>query len=81
MGHRGPPGGKKKIFSKNGPAPREMPKQAGLTRFEPVVARFCPSKAPKCLENRLFLDRKWVKNGSQHIFQELITDYLGYTNR
>ena len=45
-----------------------MPKQVYLARFELLVARFGPPKIPKCLENGLFWDKKWVKNGSKMCF-------------
>ena len=45
-----------------------MPKQVFLVHFELVVARFGPPKIPKCLENGLFWDKKWVKNGSKVCF-------------
>ena len=47
-----------------------MPKQVFLARFELVVARFDPPKIPKCLENGLFWDQKWVKNGSKMCFSK-----------
>ena len=53
-------------FSKNDPRPRGMPTQVVFARFEPVVARFCPSKVPKCLINGPMwwakVDEKWLKN-------------------
>ena len=66
----GPPGspGQKKFFSKLVPTPLGMPKQVFLGRFEPVVACFGPRKIPKCLENGLFQDQKWVQNGSKTRF-------------
>ena len=54
--------GKKKTFLKNDPRPCVTLKQLFLDRFEPVVAHFGPPKIPKCLENGLFWDQKWVKN-------------------
>ena len=45
-----------------------MPKQVFLARFELVVAHFGPPKIPKCLENGLFGDKKWVQNGSKMCF-------------
>ena len=57
------PKAKKIIFSKVVPRPLGMLKQAFLARFEPVVTRFGPWKIPKCLENGLFWDEKWVKMG------------------
>ena len=47
-----------------------MPKQVFLARFELVVARFGPPKIPKCLENELFRDQKWINNGSKMCFFE-----------
>ena len=47
-----------------------MPKQVFLVCFELVVARFGPPKIPKCLENGLFWDKKWVKNGSKMCFSK-----------
>ena len=38
--------------------------------FEVVVARCGPPKIPKCLENGLFGDRKWVKNGLKMCFSK-----------
>ena len=45
-------------------------KQVFLDRFERVVADFGPLKIPKCLENGLFWDQKWVKNGSKTHFSK-----------
>ena len=36
-----------------------------LAPFEPVVTQLCPWKMPKCLENAMFWDEKWVKHGSK----------------
>ena len=47
-----------------------MLKQVVLAHFEPVVTRFGPWKIPKCLENGLFWDQKWVKNGSKTRFSK-----------
>ena len=47
-----------------------MLKQVFLARFEPVVACYWPWKILKCLENGLFQDHKWVKNGSKTHFSE-----------
>ena len=50
-----------------------MAKEVFLARFELVVARFGPPKIPKCLENGLFRDKKWVKwekNGSKMCFSK-----------
>ena len=41
--------------------PCAMLKQVFLDRLELVVAGFGPPKIPKCLENGLFWDQKWVK--------------------
>ena len=54
--------GKKMTFLKNAPRPYETLKQVFLDRFELVVAHFGPPKIPKCLEDALFWDQKWVKN-------------------
>ena len=54
------PGRKKSFFSKVDPRPLGMLKQVFLDRFEPLVARFGPWKIPKCLENKLVWDQKWV---------------------
>ena len=63
-------------FLKNDPRPCATLKQMFLDRFELVVAHFGPPKIPKCLENGLFWDQKWVKR----IFPGLIRDHLGCTN-
>ena len=55
-------------FLKNDPRPCVMLKQVFLDCFEVVVAHFGPPKIPKCLENGLFWDQKWVKNGSKTHF-------------
>ena len=57
-------------FLKNDPRPRATLKQVFLGRFELVVAHFGPPKIPKCLENGLFWDKKWVKNGSKKDFSK-----------
>ena len=54
-----------------------MPKQVFLVRFELVVAWFGPPKIPKCLGNRLFWDKKWVKNGSKMHFSKSDTRSFG----
>ena len=54
--------GKKMVFLKNDPRPCATLKQVFLDRFELAVAHFGPPKIPKCLENGLFWDQKWVKN-------------------
>ena len=66
----GSPGAKKMIFSKLVPRPLGMIKQVFCGRFEPVVARFGPGNIPKCLENGLFWDQQWVKNGSKTRFSK-----------
>ena len=59
-----------------------MPKQVFLARFELVVACFGPPKSPKCFENGLFGDKKWVKNGSKMCFsKKKILDHLGCLNK
>ena len=55
-------------FLKNDPRPCATLKQVFLDRFELVVAHFGTPKIPKCLENGLFWDQKWVKNGSKTHF-------------
>ena len=70
MGQQGPQAAKKMTFFKNDPGPHGMPKQVFLARFELVVARFGPPKIPKCLENGLFCNQKWVKNGSKMCFSK-----------
>ena len=57
-------------FSKSDPGPFGMLKQVFLAHFEPVVMRFGPWKIPKCLENGLIWDQKWVKNGSKRCFSK-----------
>ena len=57
-------------FLKNDPRPCATLKQVCLDRFELVVAHFGPPKIPKCLENGLFWDQKWVKNGSKTHFSK-----------
>ena len=57
-------------FLKNDPRPCATLKQVFLDRFELVVAQFGPPKIPKCLENGLFWDQKWVKNGSKTHFSK-----------
>ena len=67
-------------FLKNDPRPCATLKQVFLDRFEVVVAHFGPPKFPKCLENGLLWDKKWVKNGSTTHFPNLILDHLGCIN-
>ena len=57
-------------FLKNHPRPCATLKQVFLDRFELVVARLGPPKIPKCLENGLFWDQQWVKNGSKTHFSK-----------
>ena len=66
---------------KNDPRPCATLKQMVLDRFELVVAHFGPLKIPKCLENGLFWDQKWVKEVWKNaFFPNLILDHLGCTN-
>ena len=67
-------------FLKNDPRPCATLKQVFLDCFEVVVAHFGPRKIPKCLENGLFWDQKWVKMRQKRIFPNLILDHLGCTN-
>ena len=62
--------GKKLTFLKNDPRPCATLKQVFLDCFELVVGHFGPPKIPKCLENGLFWDQKWVKNGSKTHFSK-----------
>ena len=55
---------------KNDPRPCATLKQLFLDPFELVVAHFGPPIIPKCLENGLFWDQKWVKNGSKTHFSK-----------
>ena len=57
-------------FLKNGPTPCVMLKQGLFYCFELVVAHFGPPKILKCVENGLFWDQKWVKNGSKTHFSK-----------
>ena len=57
-------------FLKNDPRPCATLKQVFLDRFELVVAHLGPPKIPKCLENGLFWDQKWLKNGSKTHFSK-----------
>ena len=45
-------------------------KTSVLGCFELVVAHFGPPKIAKCLENGLFWDQKWGKNGSKPHFSK-----------
>ena len=58
------------IFSKVVLRPFGMLKQVFLARFEPVVTRFGPWKNLKCLENGIFWDQTWVKNGPKTCFSK-----------
>ena len=69
-GSTGSSRGKKMTFLKNDPRPCATLKQVFLDCFELVVAHFGPPKIPKCLENGLFWDPKWVKNGSKTHFSK-----------
>ena len=55
-------------FLKNDPRPCATLKQVFLDRYELVVAHFGSPKVAKRLENGLFWDQKWVKNGSKTHF-------------
>ena len=57
-------------FLKNYPRPCATLKQVFLDCFELVVAHFGPLKIPKCLENGLLWDQKWVKNGLKTHFSK-----------
>ena len=57
-------------FLKNDPRPCATLKQVSLDRFEVVVAHFGPPKIPKCLENGLFGDQKWVKDSLRTQFSK-----------
>ena len=57
-------------YLKNVPRPCATLKQVFLDRFELVVAHFGPLKIQKRLENGLFWDQKWVKNGSKPLFSK-----------
>ena len=67
-GSTGSSRGKTTTFLKNDPRPCATLKQVFLDGFELVVAHFGPPKIPKCLENGLFWDQKWVNNGSKTHF-------------
>ena len=49
-------------FLKKDPRPCATLKQVFFDCFELVVAHFGPPRIPKCLENGLFWDQKWVQN-------------------
>ena len=50
---------------KNDPRRFGVPKQVKCALFEPIASHFGHSKVTKCLENGLFCNQKWVKNGSK----------------
>ena len=68
MGQQGPKGVKNMTFRKNDPRPCATLKQVFLDCFELVVAHLGPPKIPKCLENGLFWDQKWVKKWVKNTF-------------
>ena len=89
MGQQGPQA-TKMTFSKMILDHMDCQNKCFLARFELVVARFGPPRIPKCLENGLFCDEKWVKNGSKMgqkcvfkkcVFPKMILDHLGCTNK
>ena len=47
-----------------------MLKEVFLAHFEPAVTPFGPWKIPKCFENCLVWDQKWLKNGSKTLFSK-----------
>ena len=53
----------KNAFSQEGSWTIPDAQQVFLARFEPVVTRFGPYMCKRCLENVLFWDEKWLKNG------------------
>ena len=58
-------------FLKNDPRPCVTLKTSVFGPFVwLVVAHFGPPKIPKCLENGLFWDQKWVKKGSKTHFSK-----------
>ena len=69
MGQQGPRV-QKKNFLECDLGPHGMPKQVFSARFEVFVAGFGSPKIPKCLENSLVWDQKWVKNGSKMCFSK-----------
>ena len=60
----------KMIVSKFVLRPLGVLKQVFLARFQCVVTSFGPPKIPKSLEDELFWDQKWVKNGSTMCFSK-----------
>ena len=79
-GSTGSSRGKKMTFLKNDPRPFVTLKQVVLYCFELVVAHFGPPKIPKCLENGLFWNQNWVKNGSKTHFSKPHPRACGVTN-
>ena len=65
------------IFSKFVPRPLGVLKQVFLAFFEPMVARYDPPSTPKSLENGLFWDQKWIKDGSKMCFPKSDTGPFG----
>ena len=57
-------------FSKDTFGPFGVHKQVKWAHFEPIASNFGPSKVIKCLENGLFCNHKWVKNGSKMCFSK-----------
>ena len=57
-------------FLRNDPRPCPTLKKVVLDRFELVQVHFGPLKIPKCLENGLFWDQKWVQHGSKTHFSK-----------
>ena len=68
---------KKMCFSKNDPRPFGVHKKVEWALFEPIATHFGHSKVTKCLENGLFWDQKWVKNGSKMCFSKDIFGRFG----
>ena len=68
-------------FFKNDPTPCVMLKQVLLDCFELVVAQFGPPKIPKYLENELFWNQSWVKNGSKTHFSKTYPGLFGVHKR
>ena len=80
-GSIGSNGGRKMNFLKNDPTPCVMIKQLFLDCVELVVAHFGPPKIPKCLEDVLFWNQKWVKNGSKPLFSKIHPGPFGVHKR
>ena len=68
-------------FSKSDLGPLGMLKQLFLAHFEPVLTRLGPLSMPKCLENGLFWEQKWVKMGQKRIFPKVIMDPFWCINK